>query len=93
MSRKGTYKMPTKSLQFCLVLVSIFRKLVEFSRSRAAQLLKLRLQTKPYVNKKYFDNNLLLPLTMVGTRYFLSTDDNGANTFIKSTDGTILVNF
>ena len=39
--------MSIKILQICLVLVSTFKELVEFSLSDAAQLLKLRLQTKP----------------------------------------------
>ena len=46
MSRKGIYKISIKILQLCLVLGSSFKVLVEFSLSSAAQLLKLRLQTK-----------------------------------------------
>ena len=43
--------MSIKILQICLVLVSTFKELVEFSLSSAAQLLKLRLQTKPLLKQ------------------------------------------
>ena len=39
--------MTMKILQLCLVLGLSFKEFVEFSLSSAAQLLKLRLQTKP----------------------------------------------
>ena len=39
--------MTIKILQLCLVLGSSFKELVKFSLSNAAQLLKLRLRTKP----------------------------------------------
>ena len=39
--------MSVKILQLGLVLVSTLKEFIAFSLSRAAQLLKLRLQTKP----------------------------------------------
>ena len=44
-------KMSVKILQLWLVLGSPFKELVEFSRSSSAQLLKLRLLTKPSVKQ------------------------------------------
>ena len=43
--------MSMKILQICLVLVSTFKEFVEFSLMSAAQLLKLRLQTKPWLKQ------------------------------------------
>ena len=51
--------MSIKNLQLCLVLVSTFKEFVEFLLRRAAQLLKLRLQTKSSL-KQIFDRNILL---------------------------------
>ena len=45
MSRKGIDKMSIRILQLCLVLVLTFKEFVKFCL--AAQLLKLRLLTKP----------------------------------------------
>ena len=47
MFRKDIYEMTIKILQLCLVLVSTLKEFVEFSLRSAAQLLKLRLETKP----------------------------------------------
>ena len=51
--------MSFKMLELYLVLIPSFKEFVEFSLSSTAQLLKLRLLTKPWLNK-YFDGNLLL---------------------------------
>ena len=45
--------MSIKILQLCLVLVSTFTEFIEFSLSTAAQLLKLRLQTKPSLKQMF----------------------------------------
>ena len=53
-------------LRFCLVLVSTFKELVEFSRSNAAQLLKLWLQTKPSL-KQIFRQQPFAPIKTTKT--------------------------
>ena len=45
--------MTIKILQLCLVLSSNFKEFVEFSISSVAQLLKLRLQTKPSLKQTF----------------------------------------
>ena len=45
--------MLVESLQLCLVLVSTFKELVEFLLGSAAQLLKLRLETKPLLKQMF----------------------------------------
>ena len=59
MSRKGIYK-------YLLVLFSAFKEFLEFSPSSAAQLLKLRLQTKPSL-KQIFRQK---PFAPTGTKLF-----------------------
>ena len=49
MSGKAIYKMSIKILQLCLVLVSTFKELVEFSLSSAAQFFKIAVTSKTLV--------------------------------------------